>query len=85
MNGAVLELVNSFIELGIIFDCKLDFRNHITAKLHVSWDLLNDGLKNIDLYVDMNMDLYYGTLKTLYTLINWIQFKNSSYYFIFVI
>ena len=31
MNGAVLELVNSFNVLGIIFDCKLDFRNHITS------------------------------------------------------
>ena len=30
MNGAVLELVNSFSDLGIIFNCKLDFRNHIT-------------------------------------------------------
>ena len=31
MNGAVLELVNSFNDLRIIFDCKLDFRNHITS------------------------------------------------------
>ena len=30
MNGAVLEPVNFFNYLGIIFSCKLDFRNHIT-------------------------------------------------------
>ena len=31
MNGDVLELVNSFNDLGIIFDRKLVFRNHITS------------------------------------------------------
>ena len=31
MNGAVLELVKSFNDIVIIFDCKLDFRNHITS------------------------------------------------------
>ena len=31
INGAVLELVNFFNDLGIIFHCKLDFRNHITS------------------------------------------------------
>ena len=46
INSAVLELVNSFNDLGIIFDCKLDFRNQLLAKLNVSWDLLNDGPKN---------------------------------------
>ena len=39
MKGAVLELVNCFNDLGIFFNCKLDF------KLHVSQDLSNDGLK----------------------------------------
>ena len=34
MNGAVLELVNSFNDLEIIFDCKLDFRNHITTTVN---------------------------------------------------
>ena len=31
MKGTVLELVNSFKDLEIIFDCKLVFRNHITS------------------------------------------------------
>ena len=33
MNGAVLELVNSFNHLGIIFDRNLDFRIHITSSV----------------------------------------------------
>ena len=33
MNGTVLELVNSFNNFGIIFDCKLTFRNHITSSI----------------------------------------------------
>ena len=33
MNGAVFELVNPFNYLGVMFDCKLDFRNHITSTL----------------------------------------------------
>ena len=32
MNSAVLELVKSFNDLRIIFDCKLDYRNHNRAK-----------------------------------------------------
>ena len=31
MNDAVLELNNSFNDLGIIFSCELDFGNHITS------------------------------------------------------
>ena len=33
INVAVLEQVNSFIDLGIIFDCKVDFRYHITSSV----------------------------------------------------
>ena len=31
MNGAIVDLVNSFNELGTIFNYKLDFRNHIIS------------------------------------------------------
>ena len=34
MIGAVLELVNAFNDLQIIFDCRLDFRNHITPTVN---------------------------------------------------
>ena len=36
MNGAVLELFNSFNDLGIIFDHNLDLRNHITSTVFSS-------------------------------------------------
>ena len=36
-NGAVLQLVNSFNNLGIVFDCKLGFRNHITSTVIKRW------------------------------------------------
>ena len=31
MNSAILKLGYSFNDLGIIFECKLDFRNYITS------------------------------------------------------
>ena len=30
-----LELLNSFNDLGIVFDCKLNFRNHITSTVSI--------------------------------------------------
>ena len=47
MNGDILEPVNFFNELGIIFDCiDLNWTSEVIlykllAKLHLSWGLLN--------------------------------------------
>ena len=42
MNGAVPELVNSFNDIGINVNWTSEIILHqLSAKLHVSWDLLN--------------------------------------------